>query len=149
MLLRPVWIVAAFNIVIVSSFMTSDLACSGGSEEIEIDGYDPRGFRFPPKGSTGFPVSTTCVWKFNTEADLRIVLGVTDITKDATDTITLRDSNGDILPTTSVAVGTREGFKIVTSTGNSISIQLDTDDSSNDEEIYIYVISGVDSGMYA
>uniref|UniRef100_A0A8W8M8E9 CUB domain-containing protein n=1 Tax=Magallana gigas TaxID=29159 RepID=A0A8W8M8E9_MAGGI len=90
--------------------------------------------------------STTCVWKFNTEADLRIVLGVTDITKDATDTITLRDSNGDILPTTSVAVGTREGFKIVTSTGNSISIQLDTDDSSNDEEIYIYVISGVDSG---
>lgn len=38
--------------------------------------------------------STTCVWKFNTEADLRIVLGVTDITKDATDTITLRDSNG-------------------------------------------------------
>uniref|UniRef100_K1RF01 CUB domain-containing protein n=1 Tax=Magallana gigas TaxID=29159 RepID=K1RF01_MAGGI len=90
--------------------------------------------------------STTCVWKFNTEADLRIVLGVTDITKDATDTITLRDSNGDILPTTSVAVGTREGFKIVTSTGNSLSIQLDTDDSSNDEEIYIYVISGVDSG---
>uniref|UniRef100_A0A8W8JMD4 CUB domain-containing protein n=1 Tax=Magallana gigas TaxID=29159 RepID=A0A8W8JMD4_MAGGI len=90
--------------------------------------------------------STTCVWKFITEADLRIVLGVTDITKDATDTITLRDSNGDILPTTSVAVGTREGFEIVTSTGNSISIQLDTNDSSNDEEIFIYVISGVDSG---
>nr|XP_034334837.1 uncharacterized protein LOC117691997 [Crassostrea gigas] len=146
MLLRPVWIVAVFNIVIVSSFMTSDLACSGGSAEIEIDGYDPRGFRFPPKGSNGFPVSTTCVWKFITEADLRIVLGVTDITKDATDTITLRDSNGDILPTTSVAVGTREGFEIVTSTGNSISIQLDTNDSSNDEEIFIYVISGVDSG---
>nr|XP_034331890.1 dorsal-ventral patterning protein tolloid-like [Crassostrea gigas] len=146
MLLRPVWIVAAFNIVIVSNFMTSDLACSGGSAEIEIDGYDPRGFRFPPKGSYGFPVTTTCVWKFITEADLRIVLGVTDITKDATDTITLRDSNGDILPTTSVAVGTREGFEIVTSTGNSISVQLDTNDSSNDEEIYIYVISGVDSG---
>lgn len=146
MLLRPVWIVAAINIVIVSSFMTSDLACSGGSAEIEIDGYDPRGFRFPPIGSNGFPVSTTCVWKFITEADLRIVLGVTDITKDATDTITLRDSNGDILPTTSVAVGTREGFEIVTSTGNSISIQLDTNDSSNDEELFIYVISGVDSG---
>lgn len=146
MLLRPVWIVAAINIVIVSSFMTSDLACSGGSAEIEIDGYDPRGFRFPPKGSDGFPVSSTCVWRFITEANLRIVLGVTDITKDETDTITLRDSNGDILPTTSVTAGTRKGLKMVTSTGNSISIQLDTNDSSNDEEIYIYVISGVDSG---
>lgn len=146
MLLRPVWIVAAINIVIVSSFMTSDLACSGGSAEIEIDGYDPRGFRFPPKGSNGFPVSSTCVWKFITEADLRIVLGVTDITKDATDKITLRDSKGDVLRATTVTVGTRKGLKIVTSTGNSISIQLDTNDSSNDEEIYIYVISGVDSG---
>lgn len=38
------------------STILGDLACSGGSAEIEIDGYDPRGFRFPPIGSNGFPV---------------------------------------------------------------------------------------------
>lgn len=44
---------------------------------------------------------------------------------------------------------TKERLTLVSSTGNSISIQLDTDSSSNIEEMYIYVIAGIDSGVYA
>lgn len=53
----------------------------------------------------------------------------------------------DNLPAIIVPVGMKEGLKTVTSTGNSISMQLDTDSSSNNEEMYIYAIAGIDSGM--
>lgn len=53
----------------------------------------------------------------------------------------------DNLPAEIVPVGMKKGLEIVTSTGNSISMQLDTDSSSNNEEMYIYVIAGIDSGM--
>lgn len=55
---------------------------------------------------------------------------------------------GDALPTLEIEVGVRKGIRPVVSTGNSVSVQLITDDTTNNEEMYIYVIAGTDSGKY-
>lgn len=148
MLLRPVWILAALNLLTVTCIQIGDLTCSGDGSEIEIaiDGFDPRGFRFPVSGTFGFPPTTNCKWKFITEAGLRFIVGVTDTVKDTGDEIKFEDTNGDALPTLEIEVGVRKGIRPVVSTGNSVSVQLITDDTTNNEEMYIYVIAGTDSG---
>lgn len=55
---------------------------------------------------------------------------------------------GDALPTLEIEVGVRKGIRPVVSTGSSVSVQLITDDTTNNEEMYIYVIAGTDSGKY-
>lgn len=52
------------------------------------------------------------------------------------------------MPTLEIEVGVRKGIRPVVSTGNSVSVQLITDDTTNNEEMYIYVIAGTDSGKY-
>lgn len=54
----------------------------------------------------------------------------------------------DALPTLEIEVGVRKGIRPVVSTGNSVSVQLITDDTTNNEEMFIYVIAGTDSGKY-
>nr|XP_022301451.1 uncharacterized protein LOC111109567 [Crassostrea virginica] len=122
-----------------------EISCPEDGTEILLDfpSLESRTFRFPPMGTRGFPTSDTCKWILRAPPGFKIAVGFRDSTLIFNHVVRVLDGTDTLL---ALQRGDERSSQDKASSGNSLTLQLDTDNQSSELETFaITVFGGRDS----